>query len=544
MLNNQFAAEIKQSEGREGQSQAKAHNNSSLHEAMAKNDMVYVEKVLCAIANDGEKEANEIAKARLWLSAQAITKGDMGLARAIFKPFSGNLPLPQALQLSNLTETDLQKIVAAEPDWVEMAIALGYAYWQREAFLEAGELFHKLMPQININDSDAYHMVAEFYCDSVIRVGAANQRDVVKRFCAGLATPAQNKRYPFVYLGAAIYKDFTKATNGIFNFKRKYGLSGNIKRLLYEAARLPTNILKDKEELLATAMRLFAEAAKRPQGLTPLSGGCVSAVSPADIRSMLAYLPEPIDKNLRFADENDYRTKGGAVLFFACDMVYLREYALLLITSLAHLNDQAVCHIHVVNPDGTAVEIVSSIRQKFPQIKINFSSESFASLQIKPYYAAVRFVRALELLDLYEAPLFIVDADLVVEISMKTLQDIVKGNDIGLLLRTGAAPFPWTETQAGVAYFSNSAKSRQFLKLLKQVICTKFAESINESIWFVDQNALFSVYYFMRKELSVCNLLIPNRPLFSCYTRTVNRNEFTKLKLAEYALIGNSEQVR
>jgi len=495
---------------------------ADLRVALKKNDVHSVtENIRILSLNKQVAHLNELTRAKMWLASKAILDHDFTLAQEMYKPFDSALPLQQMLVLPNLNEANLEKIVPLCPDWSELILLLAYCYWRKGDFRETKRVLIKLVAEFQ--DNRLGHTVCELYCDSLCRMGGLANFSEIEHICQSLAQPEQQYRYPFVYLGAA--KFFQRHQHQPLNKRKLFNW-----RLFSK---------KQNNLLFYQAINLFNEAAKRPQGLIHVSCGCLSVINPETIQ--LEQNELKIEQTV-FDLSNDYNTidTAQAIVFFACDSVYLREYALLLVASVARLNKNkvTVCHVHIVDPDYDSFAIVEEIRRLVPQVRLNLSSEKVNSTQKKPYYASARFIRAIELLDLYHVPLFVVDTDMVIEISIDDLVRITQGNDVGLIVRTGSASFPWTEVQAGTSYFSDSKNSRRFLELTKRAILTKLYEAENAAqIWYVDQNALFSVYWLMKNELTICNLLSPPQKLiYSCYSRTVNRQQFTNMKLAEYGV--------
>ena len=493
---------------------------ADLRIALKNNDVHSVTESIRILAlNKQVAHLNELTRAKMWLASKAILDHDFSLAQEMYKPFDSALPLQQMLVLPNLNEANLEKIVPLSANWSELILLWAYCYWRKGDFRETKRVLSKLVA--DFQDNRLGHTVCELYCDSLCRMGGLANFSEIENICQSLAQPEQQYRYPFVYLGAAKFFQRHQSSNKkkLFNWQLFSKKRSNI--LFYEA------------------INLFNEAAKRPQGLIHVSCGCLSVINPETIQQDLNELK--IEQAI-FDRSNDYSTvqTSQAIVFFACDSVYLREYALLLVASVARLNKNTVtiCHVHIVDPDQDSFAIVEEIRRLVPQVRLNLSTEKINSAQKKPYYASARFIRAIELLDLYHVPLFVVDTDMVIEISIEELVRITQGNDVGLIVRTGSASFPWTEVQAGTAFFSDSKNSRRFLELTKHAILTKLYEAGNAAqIWYVDQNALFSVYWLMKNELTICNLLSPPQKLiYSCYSRTVNRQQFTNMKLSEYGV--------
>jgi hypothetical protein len=492
-----------------------------LQKALKQGDEQLVETEIRKLAlNENTANLNELNKAKMWLASRAILANNITLAKAMYQPFNYLLPLQHSLVLPDLSQADLEHGVAQNADWTELSLSLGYLYWRKGDFNKAKEIFAK---HIDKFESKLFHTAMELYCDSLSRLGGSANMNELTRLCEPLATPEQQYRYPFLYWGSAIYVSrFTPPQ-----------LTNLFSRFFKEKTH--------KTDLLEKAFMLFNQAAKRPQGLVHISCGCLSAMSPNSINTDINNSQKLKIADISLDPSNNYQTFNEAIIFFACDSVYFRQFALLLVASIARLNDKALCHIHIVDPSDDSAEVLAEIRQLVPQVKINVSTEQLNlpanSPQKKPYYASARFIRAGELMDIYQQPLFIVDADMVVEISTKRLMELTQTYDVGLIVRTGSASFPWTEIQAGTAYFSKSPRSRRFLELTKQAILSKLHQPNDHQLWYIDQNALFVAYSLLLDELRICNLLSPPQEvIYSCYSRTVSRQEFTAKKLAEFGI--------
>jgi hypothetical protein len=348
------------------------------------------------------------------------------------------------------------------------------------------------------------------YCHGLIRLAHENKHnlDSVEKLCQSAIKQKVPYAYPYLYLGSVYY----------------------VRSFLFKKRLFSNNA----QDYLNKSIALFQQAQCYSHDLYSVGQGCASVFLP----SVIPTIPKSAWNNeIIFDDCNIYDKADTTILFFACDGLYFQEYAFLLVASLARFKESLTYHAHIINPSINSADVILKIRQHFPWIQFNVSIEFCQLKHQKAYYASARFLQSERLLNLYQRPLLIVDVDSILEKPMEVISNFAQHHDIGLIIRDEHFLFPWTEIPALAVYLNNTQKTKEFLQLLTNALLSQLLTEEDKSIWYIDQNALFAVYRYMREQLSVCNLIHLQRPskLFNAPVRlSGGKRTFTETKLIEY----------
>jgi hypothetical protein len=169
----------------------------------------------------------------------------------------------------------------------------------------------------------------------------------------------------------------------------------------------------------------------------------------------------------------------GPAFFIACDPVYLSDYALPLLRSIAYHAPGAAVHLHVM---GNVLCPLGNIALQL-SITTEDPTPLFArGVNPKMYYHAARLVRFAEALA-YAGTLVMSDADALVTADPRAFLT----GETGLRVRPGRIE-PWHHfsaclirgSRSGLAYFQTTAE------IIRRLLLTPF--------WGLDQYALFAAY--------------------------------------------------
>ncbi len=182
---------------------------------------------------------------------------------------------------------------------------------------------------------------------------------------------------------------------------------------------------------------------------------------------------------------------SGPAFFIGCDPVYLQQYGLPLLRSLAANAPGAAAHVHIMGTDVVALgqlDLRLTLTREDP--------EPFLRRGVDPkmYYHAVRLVRFTEALREGGGPLVMSDADALVTGDPRPLLAMPGG--AGLRVRAGRIE-PWHHFSAclirgaasGLPYFEAAAD-----------IVRRF---MNNPFWGLDQYALFAAYITQKPALTL-----------------------------------------
>jgi hypothetical protein len=194
-----------------------------------------------------------------------------------------------------------------------------------------------------------------------------------------------------------------------------------------------------------------------------------------------------------------------------CDGVYFDHFGPKMMSSLARKLDNAICHVHVVNPSDALLRQQNGFDD---HIKITTSRFEFPPdttyLNKKAFYTCLRFMLAPLLLKEYNKPVIVSEFDGQLSLPVASYSRLVGDADVGLSFYNRMNFFPWNNVWAGTVYFQHSLHGNRFANLVDSY-CRSFfiGEKWLYNLWHVDQNALYCVYRFLSartKDIRIINL--------------------------------------
>lgn len=160
----------------------------------------------------------------------------------------------------------------------------------------------------------------------------------------------------------------------------------------------------------------------------------------------------------------------------SCNKKYFDDYGVYLISSLKKLPDNFYCHISITDK----IDFVIG-DSRFKLVNQNIESKC----NIGPISSSLRFVHALELLNVVKVPVIVLDFDCVVLDSPKSMLQL-GGADVGLRILENT--LPWERYTGGMSIYLDNEKSRAILEGIRQYLMETISNSREQ--WWVDQNAL------------------------------------------------------
>ena len=132
----------------------------------------------------------------------------------------------------------------------------------------------------------------------------------------------------------------------------------------------------------------------------------------------------------------------------------------------------------------------------------NINQKSFYQLDIVSFYTTRRFIKARDLLQQYNLPIFTVDADTII---LKDIKFFIKENsevDMSLTIKNLNRNRNFKNfISAGYALFLPTKISLLFLNFYAQVL--EYTISNKGLIWFIDQILLYSTLIFIKRKSQI-----------------------------------------
>ncbi|MCA0201974.1 MAG: hypothetical protein LCH56_14270 [Proteobacteria bacterium] len=181
----------------------------------------------------------------------------------------------------------------------------------------------------------------------------------------------------------------------------------------------------------------------------------------------------------------------GPAFFIGCDPLYLRQYGLPLLRSIAAHAPGAPVHVHVMGQDcpslnGLHLQLTVTTEDPSPILR--------RGVDAKMYYHAARLVRFTEALRHGSGPLVMADADALVTADPRPVFSIP--GDVTLRVRAGRIE-PWHHFSA--CLIRGTSAALPYFESVADIIRRFF----NNPFWGLDQYALFAAYIRAKPNLTL-----------------------------------------
>jgi hypothetical protein len=176
------------------------------------------------------------------------------------------------------------------------------------------------------------------------------------------------------------------------------------------------------------------------------------------------------------------------IYFIYADHAYVIEHAIPLILSLKESAGDAAVHLHVANPGNGLRRILDRLKLALGGMPLRVSGESVVVEQYAApaiYHSCMRFVRMYQLLRMNEAPVIMLDADVLVRKNPVTL--VHPGPIDVVVSRSPHDPF-WSTYYGGYVEVHPTGPGRAYLAQVAAFILDNIRKGVAR--WFLDQTAL------------------------------------------------------
>jgi|HubBroStandDraft_1064217.scaffolds.fasta_scaffold00391_26 hypothetical protein len=189
------------------------------------------------------------------------------------------------------------------------------------------------------------------------------------------------------------------------------------------------------------------------------------------------------------------RGSAEAILAAACDARYFRLFAPGFVLSAAtHMPDMTV-HLHLIEPDDTALALFAALAAETPSLALNLSTEAAGPWRSGAYYASSRFLVGSALLRHYGARLVLTDVDVEFTAPLDDLLAATADRDFAGFRHDGAGPC--SRWPAVLTIWDPGAGGAALLDQVARFILSKLDVEWPYN-WMLDQAALGSVLRWAR----------------------------------------------
>jgi GT2 family glycosyltransferase len=216
------------------------------------------------------------------------------------------------------------------------------------------------------------------------------------------------------------------------------------------------------------------------------------------------------------------RERFELIYFVSCDTQYLRLFGKAVAESVArNIGLKCAVHIHVINPDAEAREILLGIRATL-DVPLFFSKEDtdltrFDEDQRRTYYACARYLVLPDIQAAYELPILVADIDMLLVKGLRGFFDTARQSDVGLLKFAREGYNIMALFSASVVFVNSTKPALEFCKALVRYLSGRMQEPAAVT-WHLDQAALVAVhlcqggarYYFIPSEMMLSQVYTGN----------------------------------
>lgn len=179
---------------------------------------------------------------------------------------------------------------------------------------------------------------------------------------------------------------------------------------------------------------------------------------------------------------------GKTTVLIACDKGYFLLHAKALVASVYETNGcELNVHLHIYNCDDGLEAQVNELAACFPGLALSLSHEEVKTTQgINVHYASRRFVFMSHALEVFAAPILLLDADCLVRNSWQATLTALGAQKL-FLTNNESAPL-WERVQGGFLYAEPDTISQRYLDIVARFIDHNLMRG--NVVWFLDQVAL------------------------------------------------------
>ncbi|WP_440464610.1 hypothetical protein [Psychrobacter sp. ASPA161_6] len=183
-------------------------------------------------------------------------------------------------------------------------------------------------------------------------------------------------------------------------------------------------------------------------------------------------------------------TNSQGCILVSCDFGYFSAY----LKNILHTFDKNLTvHLHLILPGSIEELNLSKISEQHENIFVSYELIDESIGNFRTYYSVSRYLILPEILNRYNLPTIVADADLdFLNIGLISVVTSVNDNEFALNIKDN--DLPWLRVTAGFNVFGKHTGNANFFNVLIKYI--KFCFQTGRDGWMLDQTALGQCLYF------------------------------------------------
>ena len=174
-------------------------------------------------------------------------------------------------------------------------------------------------------------------------------------------------------------------------------------------------------------------------------------------------------------------SKSDDVILAACDDLYFRSFGIDLIQSIENIGNQQAVHLHLLEPAGSVVESVQTLRDRLQFVKLSYTidpcvlAEGLSRRAV--YWNAARFLLAPWIMDQGPKRLLIIDIDAVMNRNPWPLFSADDMAHSGSFIFRRKERRVWRKVLASAVLFNGSPGSRHLASAFARCLAAAYERS-------------------------------------------------------------------
>lgn len=205
---------------------------------------------------------------------------------------------------------------------------------------------------------------------------------------------------------------------------------------------------------------------------------------------------------------------GNDIIYLSCNYEYYVNFARPMLLSINDVSRAAQVHLHIMDGNDDELAAVKAFCAKLTKTTFAITAErpgvaDQGNMPARCYYHAIRFIRLLHHLRLYQKTLWLMDVDALLHRDPQPLFAQMGSADVAFRARPGRWE-PWNQFNASVIGIRPTERALRYLHLIAAYIADFYAQ--DRLRWGIDQLAMYGVYEFLKDEGSEPSIhLLDNR---------------------------------
>lgn len=216
--------------------------------------------------------------------------------------------------------------------------------------------------------------------------------------------------------------------------------------------------------------------------------------SPIDFASLHSQCNVAAPPELIWVLVGEATERSVPTAIIACDDAYFFKHALSLIYSLHATNRGALLvHVHLYAPNPSTIATLASLRDQLPELKISATKEegNWNKDSARVHFACNRFVIASQLLQHFNTPVMVIDADCLFRKNWAEWTEAKGLRGEVIFCDAPYTPF-WESIPAGLLYLAPTPAAKHYISEVARFIQHNLVTG--KHVWYLDQVALAACF--------------------------------------------------